>query len=238
MRVWDIHPGYLTRGNLLGQHAEIHALYTVLTGQGSGYRQHPETLRWQGRLQQLPRRHDNTVAEMKLRGYNHNSPLPPTEAEPLRGQLSYVDGPTVQMGLLDEKNRTRGVEGRITLPRRGSELWAQHKYSVMARGYNHYKEIQQFMGNRKDLPIAQEEDLLACILSKMDLPVVAGALKNTLDHLWGYFKHRATPEEQQRYKSRCDGENGETIVWLYSLAVKYHESYLLQSTIFGDVIAE
>ncbi|MFW5896791.1 MAG: pyrimidine dimer DNA glycosylase/endonuclease V, partial [Bacillota bacterium] len=30
MRVWDIHPGYLDRGGLLGQHAEIHAVWSVL----------------------------------------------------------------------------------------------------------------------------------------------------------------------------------------------------------------
>lgn len=33
MRVWDLHPGYLSRQSLLGQHAEIHAVHAVIYDQ-------------------------------------------------------------------------------------------------------------------------------------------------------------------------------------------------------------
>ncbi len=236
MRVWDIHPGYLARGNLLGQHAEIHALYTVLSGSGSGYRHHPETLRWQGRLQQLVWRHDKTVAEMKLRGFNHKSPLANVAEEPMTTTPGYVDAPTVQIGMLEEKNRIRGAQGRIPLPRRGSELWAQHKYSVMARGYGFYREIQQYLAKKEDLAIAQEEDLIDRILHIMDLPVESGALANTTDHLWGYFKDKASPGEREEYKAQAARDYANVLVWLYSLAEKYRVDYLVHSTVFGDVI--
>ena len=31
IRVWDVHPGYLSRTRLLGEHREIHAVWTVIT---------------------------------------------------------------------------------------------------------------------------------------------------------------------------------------------------------------
>ncbi|MEO0138260.1 MAG: pyrimidine dimer DNA glycosylase/endonuclease V [candidate division WOR-3 bacterium] len=41
-----------------------------------GYAAHPETKRWKDCLGALAVRHGWLVAEMKLRGYRHNSPLP------------------------------------------------------------------------------------------------------------------------------------------------------------------
>jgi hypothetical protein len=45
MRVWDIHPGFLNRQSLLGEHREIHAIHTIVSRQKKGYSRHPETLR-------------------------------------------------------------------------------------------------------------------------------------------------------------------------------------------------
>ena len=75
MRVWDIHPGYLSRQSLLGQHVEIHAIYNVLDQEKKGYANHPETRRWADNLDILKTRHDQTVLEMLLRGYRHQSPI-------------------------------------------------------------------------------------------------------------------------------------------------------------------
>jgi len=75
MRVWDIHPGYLSRQSLLGEHREIHAIWNIITQNKKGYSKHPETLRWQNRLYALWVRHNQVVNEMLLRGYNHNSIL-------------------------------------------------------------------------------------------------------------------------------------------------------------------
>lgn len=44
-------------------------------GDKAGYRRHPETLRWEGRLAGLYARHTALVDEMRGRGYNHSSPL-------------------------------------------------------------------------------------------------------------------------------------------------------------------
>ncbi len=75
MRIWDIPPEYLDRDHLLGEHRELHALWVILVDKRTGYRHHPETLRWVGKLGALHRRHEMLAAEMQRRGYRHESPL-------------------------------------------------------------------------------------------------------------------------------------------------------------------
>ena len=76
MRVWDISPIRLCRKHLLGEHREIHAIFSIIYYGKKGYSHHPETLRWVGKLKALRKRHEATVKEMLRRGYKHHSPLP------------------------------------------------------------------------------------------------------------------------------------------------------------------
>lgn len=72
MRMWMVHPGFMCRKHLLGEHVELHMLVGHLNkGRRLGrYVEHDlvePTLIWQ--------RHQ-LVLEMERRGYNHKSPLP------------------------------------------------------------------------------------------------------------------------------------------------------------------
>jgi len=69
VRVWDISPGYLNRGSLLGEHRELHGMVSIFVNNKKGYSQHPETLRWVGYGWALAQRHRLLAAEMNLRGY-------------------------------------------------------------------------------------------------------------------------------------------------------------------------
>jgi hypothetical protein len=76
MRIWDIPVQNLCRQHLLGEHRELHAIFTYLTtDKGGSYKKHPETLRWKDHLLTLFVRHRTQVTEMKLRGYNHASDI-------------------------------------------------------------------------------------------------------------------------------------------------------------------
>ena len=75
MRIWDLPPEVLCRNHLLGEHRELHAIWSVLTNNKKGYSRHPEIIRWRGRLKALYLRHQILVIEMGNRGYKHNSPL-------------------------------------------------------------------------------------------------------------------------------------------------------------------
>ena len=103
MRVWDLDPGLLCRDHLLGEHREIHAVWSILTEGRRGYRNHPETRRWEGKLAALWARHERDVAEMRRRGYRHRSPLDAGLATGSDRQDVFVDPPARQRELLRAK---------------------------------------------------------------------------------------------------------------------------------------
>ncbi len=90
MRIWDLPPERLCRKHLLGEHRELHALYSILLNDKKGYRKHPETLRWVGKLPALKLRHEKLVKEMKNRGYKHESPLTDTSGSKTQDQLLHT----------------------------------------------------------------------------------------------------------------------------------------------------
>ena len=103
MRVWDVKPYLLCRQHLLGEHREIHVIWTVITKDRKGYSHHPETKRWVDNLAGLSERHDAIVDEMKSRGYNHNSPLEYNGKLTKRPFTVFVDSYCRQLELLRSK---------------------------------------------------------------------------------------------------------------------------------------
>ena len=103
MRIWDISPIKLCREHLLGEHRELHAIWTVITENKKGYSKHPETIRWIGKLGALYLRHELLVKEMKRRGYNHLSPLDKKNATGKSKQDVFVDSPGKQIQILRQK---------------------------------------------------------------------------------------------------------------------------------------
>lgn len=77
MRIWHpIPPICLDDKRLLGEHRELHAIWSVLKNDKRGYRNHPETRRWSEHRYMLAMRHDILVKEMERRGWNHKSSIP------------------------------------------------------------------------------------------------------------------------------------------------------------------
>jgi len=103
MRIWDIPPSILCRNHLLGEHRELHAIWSIVIHRKKGYSKHPETIRWKGKLNALYSRHEKLVKEMKKLGYSHNSPLQKCYATGKYVQNVYVDSPTQQVLILKRK---------------------------------------------------------------------------------------------------------------------------------------
>lgn len=103
MRIWDVHPEHLCREHLLGEHRELHGLWSILTLDLQGYRSHPETCRWEGKLAALFRRHEALVAEMNSRGFRHDSDLDPELATGCEVQNELVDPVSRQIEILRGK---------------------------------------------------------------------------------------------------------------------------------------
>ncbi|MFP4655868.1 MAG: pyrimidine dimer DNA glycosylase/endonuclease V [Methanohalobium sp.] len=103
MRIWDISPDKLCRNHLLGEHRELHALWSIFINNKKAYTNHPETLRWKGKLNALYLRHEKLVKEMVKRGYNHYSPLDASFATGKYMQDELLDTCEKQVEMLKEK---------------------------------------------------------------------------------------------------------------------------------------
>lgn len=103
MRIWDVSPQKLCRNHLLGEHSELHGIWSILTQDKKGFAHHPEVVRWRGKLKALYRKHQEIVEEMRRRGYQHNSPLDPAMATGVGVQDELVDSMEEQYRILIRK---------------------------------------------------------------------------------------------------------------------------------------
>jgi hypothetical protein len=109
MRIWDLPVEKLCTPHLLGEHAELHAMWSIILKRKKGYASHPETRRWVGKLRALYKVHEDIAEEMMHRGFNHKSPLDKKLAQGNSMQDEFVDTPEEQKRLL----RTKGCECRV-----------------------------------------------------------------------------------------------------------------------------
>jgi len=182
MRIWDINPGYLNRNSLLGEHRELHAIVSIILNNKKGYSKHPETLRWSEFGWALKKRHDLLSSEMALRGYNDRTPVTLSTNEGKWPDI-YIDSSYEQFNILKKKYIDK-EPGRIPFPKSAQELWSHHKYSVMARDYNLYKQIgKDISSSENDQEFNAYAELFVNILRQ-----VPGdkSMRNTIQHMWGY----------------------------------------------------
>ena len=183
MRVWDVHPGYLDRQRLLAEHRELHGVVAVTTGGLRGYAAHPETRRWTGLGWACAMRHRLLAAEMTFRGYRDRTPVRLRRARG-RWPATFIDEPDAQLCLLARKYAGER-RGRIPLPKSAQELWAHHKYSVLARSQAAYRDLGVRVST---LPRAEMGELAVELVGWLRKPPSAGNLRNALQHMWGHVE--------------------------------------------------
>jgi hypothetical protein len=111
MRIWDIEPSRLCRNHLLGEHRELHAIWSILTKNKKGYSRHPETLRWKGKLKALYLRHALLVRELEKRAYRHESDLAKCLALGRARQNQFVNSYKEQLSILKRKKCECRIKG-------------------------------------------------------------------------------------------------------------------------------
>ncbi|MCA0989004.1 YbgA family protein [Alkalihalobacillus algicola] len=125
------------------------------------------------------------------------------------------------------------------------KLWAKNKYSVMAKGYEHYKHVSNVLKEAQS--VEELYDIYVLIGESIRLPYTKKGMRTTLEHMWGYFKNRADKDEKREFfrsmNEILDGEgelSEEQIKLLKNpvthLVNKYPSDYISQSHfIRGDV---
>ena len=117
------------------------------------------------------------------------------------------------------------------------QLWARNKYLVLSHSSNIYNEIRQYLKNEV-VEVSHVQELIdhAC-----QIPEHRGQVCNAFQHIWGYFKKKATDAERKDYMLLLDryrfGQTSkeELIVKTRELLDRYPNTYLQHSTLLkGD----
>ena len=79
-------------------------------------------------------------------------------------------------------------------------LWARNKYLVLSHSSNIYNEIRQYLKN-EEVEVSQVQEMIdrAC-----QIPEHRGQVCNAFQHIWGYFKKKATDAERKDYMLLLD----------------------------------
>ncbi len=224
MRIWDINPGYLNRQSLLGEHRELHGIVSIYKNNKKGYSMHPETLRWKGMGWALMMRHKMLAAEMTVRGYSDRSPIESSE-EMGRWPEIYIDVPYVQIQILKEKYHNK-KQGRIPLPENPQQFWSHHKYSVMARDVNKYRQFGSTVSMMK--PGTEFSGLANEITQLLRNPPSEGGMRNALQHMWGHVSDCL-------FDNPALMTNRELLKFIQSATYKKPEPYLMSSTALSEL---
>lgn len=229
MRIWDVHPGYLNDQSLLGEHRELHGIASIISHHKPGYSRHPEIVRWRGHGWALTRRHRALSAEMALRGFTDKTPVR-LRANAGAWPLVYVDAPSRQFELLAEKYRHKAA-GRIPLPGNAQVLWAQHKYSVLARDPKRYGILGKRVAGMRGA--SGFDDLALELVELLRTHPEPGRVMNALQHMWGYVSEYAP-------RPGRDPASMSPRTLLHEIQVRarrHSQTYLLASTALSDLAA-
>jgi len=229
MRIWDINPGYLNKQSLLGEHCELHAIFSIITKNKKGYSNHPEVKRWLKYEWALVQRHSILVAEMRLRGFNHNSSVRIKSKNKTWPSL-YIDEPHKQFEILKEKYKNK-QKGRIPLPQDSQQLWRHHKYSVLAREILEYKKIGNIVSKFPKQEVFPE--IAKKFTEILRLSPAQGGIKNSLQHMWGYVSDFKTKKDKNINCLPLE----KLLKRIQQLTIEKQEKYLLESTALSELQA-
>ena len=117
------------------------------------------------------------------------------------------------------------------------QLWARNKYLVLSHSSNIYNEIRQYLKNEEvEVSLVQEMIDHAC-----QIPEHRGQVCNAFQHIWGYFKKKATDAERKDYMRLLDcyrfgqASKEDLIAKTRDLLELYPNAYLQNSTLLkGD----
>jgi len=229
MRIWDVHPGYLNRESLLGEHRELHAIVSILVHRKRGYSRHPETLRWTGHGWALRQRHRLLAAEMALRGYTERSPVT-TRARKSVWPETYVDDPQRQFQILAKKYLDKEV-GRIPLPRSARQLWNHHQYSVLARDPGLYTNLERRIGGTN--PPWEFPSLETMLVGFLRRPPSPDGIKRALGEMWSL----ASGDGRPRAMNMKELSFRQYLIEIQERALEGGNPKLTASTALSDLMA-
>lgn len=117
------------------------------------------------------------------------------------------------------------------------QLWARNKYLVLSHSSNIYNEVRQYL-KQEAVEVSKVQEMIdrAC-----QIPEHRGQVCNAFQHIWGYFKKKATETERKDYMLLLDcyrfgqASKEDLIAKTRELLDRYPNTYLQHSTLLkGD----
>ena len=117
------------------------------------------------------------------------------------------------------------------------QLWARNKYLVLSHSSNIYNEIREYLKQE----VVEVSEVQVMIDRACQIPEHRGQVCNAFQHIWGYFKKKATDTERKDYMLLLDryrygqASKEDLIAKTRDLLDRYPNSYLQHSTLLkGD----
>ena len=151
-----------------------------------------------------------------------------------------LDDPTIDI-MLEVKDKNLSAikcQNATTETKRIALLekeWGRYKYTILEKSAADYQAIRTLLKDKSAYPVREFYNLIEDALTK---ETQLGSAENAAQHVWGYFKNKATPQERKAFeKSMGNYRNGTAGLapvkrQLFKLATKYEEKYLIQSLYF------
>ncbi len=107
------------------------------------------------------------------------------------------------------------------------KLWREEKYRIMFHSQKHYDQIRLAMREQLD-----HEYIELLIHEGLRQAPTIESMRNACQHMWGYFRKTATPEEKHSYELLLNESNIPTLLSFFKvLAIRYNVAYLRESSI-------
>lgn len=124
--------------------------------------------------------------------------------------------------------------------RRACEIyWASHKYLVLSHSSKIYQDIRTYL--KSDSPALDQVKLF--VREAVSLPEHRGQVITAYQHVWGYFKKKASQAEKEQFMMLLEQyqygriEQEKLAQSIRDLLVTYPSSYLQESSLlFGGVL--
>lgn len=106
---------------------------------------------------------------------------------------------------------------------------------MLSHSSNIYKEIREYL-KQDQVEVSHVEDLIQQALA---LPENRGQVSNAFQHIWGYFKKKATAEEKADFMLLLEkyqhgqASQEDLIKGIQTLLERYPNRYLQDSTLLG-----
>ena len=113
------------------------------------------------------------------------------------------------------------------------QLWARNKYLVLGHSSNIYNDIRQYLKNEQ----VEGREVQEMIDRACQIPEHRGQVCNAFQHIWGYFKKKATDAERKDYMLLLDcyrfgqASKEDVIAKTRDLLERYPNTYLQHSTL-------